>query len=262
MIHLLSSWENIKRKLKKRKILLFLDFDGTLAPIAPTPQQAHLPGETKILLKRLLKTAGCRLFIVSGRALSDLRHKVGIKNMTYVGNHGFEIEGPGLRFKKYYSKETKKLIRKLKEDLQIKFSKIPGILIEDKKITLSVHYRLASKDNQKKVKKIFQRICRSYLSEKKLIIFYGKKVAEIRPPIIWNKGTAVLWLLRHFRNKKVYPIYVGDDTTDEDAFKVLKNKGIAAVVAEQKRRSEALWYLSSTKEVTLFIKKIINLLKS
>src|SRR3989338_10277252 len=97
--HLFDFWEPLKADLRGRAIFVFLDYDGTLTPIVATPEKAVLSPENKILLQRLAASARCRVAIVSGRALKDIQERVGLKNVIYVGNHGFEIAGPEIDFK-------------------------------------------------------------------------------------------------------------------------------------------------------------------
>lgn len=260
MVYFLKSWNKTKEVLKRRDIFLFLDFDGTLAPIAPTPQDVQFPEEARGLLKRLVGLLDGRVAVVSGRALKDLRDRVKLNGLYYIGNHGFEIQGPGLNFEKHYSVSTKRLFKAIKAQLQEWLSSVPGLLIEDKKITISVHYRLVEERHLETIKTIFETICHPYHEQKMINLFYGKKVLEIRPPIYWNKGTAVAWLLEKLCVNGILPIYLGDDKTDEDAFIKLKNKGITIFVADKKRKaSQARYYLNSPKEVSEFLKQLVRI---
>jgi trehalose-phosphatase len=105
MKHLLQNWGIVERQIGDKKVILCLDYDGTLTPIAPTPEMAMLPEENREILHALGRNPGCSLAIVSGRALSDIKAKVGIPNLMYIGNHGLEAEGP--QFSKACSWKTK-----------------------------------------------------------------------------------------------------------------------------------------------------------
>jgi trehalose 6-phosphate phosphatase len=174
-----------------------------------------------------------------------------------------EIEGPKIKFESQLSPRIKSIIRRIYEDAVSKLSKIKGVLIEDKGLTISVHYRLVDKKDIQEFLSIFAEITDPYIVRDKIRINSGKKVYEIRPPVMWDKGKIVLWLLarQHFflEKDKILPIYIGDDVTDEDAFKVLKKKGLTVFVGEQ-GNSEAQYYLKTTEEVTEFL-RLISVLK-
>jgi trehalose-phosphatase len=118
-----------------------MDYDGTLTPIVERPELAKLPEETCKLLQHLTTRPHFTLGIISGRALADLKALVNLKGILYAGNHGFEIEGPGLSFISPIADEIKPLIRILRQVLNMGVSTIKGVLVEDKGVTLSVHYR-------------------------------------------------------------------------------------------------------------------------
>ena len=259
MEYLFPHLKKLKDRLSDKFILLFLDYDGTLTPIAETPEKAVISQEAKDLLNKLSKKSHCSVAIISGRSLSDIKTIVGIKNIIYVGNHGLEIEGPKIKFESPVSLRNKRILQHIKEDLNTKLSTIKGVFIEDKGLSLSVHYRLAERDQIPQVKTILHEATILYTVRDKIRIKLGKKVFEIRPAADWDKGKVVLWLLARWkfsvRDKDIMPIYIGDDRTDEDAFKVIKKKGLTIFVGEQ-ASSEAQYYLKSTEEVTEFLRLI------
>ncbi len=155
MKYLFSDWERIKGTLKDKFIYLFLDYDGTLAPIALTPGMAVMPKRTKDILHQLSKMSNHKIAIISGRALKDVSRRVGLKNIVYVGNHGFEIKGPKISFKSPVSFQYKRTLKEIKAKLRKSLSSINGAFIEDNLLTLSVHYRLADKENISIVKARF-----------------------------------------------------------------------------------------------------------
>ena len=202
-------------------------------------------------LGELARLQNCELAIISGRALRDIRKMVGLKNIVYVGNHGFEIDGPRIHFESLTPPDIKKTFTKIKDELVKNFAKLEGVIIEDKGLTLSVHYRLVPEKMTDSVAKTFHKTCRPYLKKKQIKISSGKKVFEIKPPIEWDKGKAVLWLLaqqaRANGKNRVFPIYIGDDRTDEDVFLTLKKNGITVFVG-QDGRSAARYYVKDTGE--------------
>ncbi|MFA6349818.1 MAG: trehalose-phosphatase [Candidatus Omnitrophota bacterium] len=262
MKHLFSGFDKIKKLLENKFILLLLDYDGTLTPIAQTPKNALIPGATKELLRRLSGIRYCRLCIISGRSLKGIKKAVGIKGAIYSGNHGLEIEGPRIKFRAPVPSASKPVIRKIYKDLAGRLSGIKGVLIEDKGLTISVHYRLVAKKDQREFLSIFFKITAPYAARDKIRVDPGKKVYEIKPPVRWDKGKASLWLLARerwiLRGKKVLPVYIGDDSTDEDAFRALKGKGLTIFVGKS-LRSGADYYLKDTWEVIKFLRLIPGL---
>ena len=263
MKYLFAHWNSITRRIAGRYAVLFLDYDGTLTPIVKTPDRARIPEQIKQLLKALSANSGCTLTIISGRCLKDIKKKVGLKNIIYSGNHGLEIQGPNIRFEAPVAQGYKTILRKIKNRLKDKLSTIEGILLEDKGLSLSLHYRLTSKKDVPFVKETFYQAALSYLRLGKIKTETGKKVFEIRPAAEWDKGKAVLWLLSKLKSrscaKPILPIYVGDDATDENAFRALKNKGLTIFVGNPKK-SYAKYYLRNTPEVSKFLKWLNTLL--
>lgn len=217
--------------IKEQNILLLLDFDGTLAPIVADPHQAALPRHTKLWLKRLLKQKCIKIGIVTGRALPDIQKRVGLKGLIYAANHGMEIASDGrvvLNKGSSFSSPIMAIGRKLQQEL----AGIPGVIIEKKGTSLSIHYRkVKSTLLQKQVIALVRRVTRGQLRKNRLQITSGKKVVEVRPHRFWNKGKAALWIL-HNLAKGYRPIYIGDDVTDEDAFHALRSRGITIKIGK------------------------------
>ena len=260
MKHLFSDQAELRRRLLDKFIFLFLDYDGTLARIADRPEQACLPSRAKELLKELRDCARCKIAIISGRGLEDIKGRIGLEGIIYAGNHGLEIEGPKIKFKSPVSSSYMSLLRKIKDDLEEKIPSVPGAFIEDKGLALSLHYRQANKRDISALKAIFDEIVYAYSAKDKIRVKTGKMVFEIQPPVKWDKGKVTLWLLarQNFALKEkveVVPLYIGDDVTDEDAFRALGNKGITVRVGELED-SRAKYYLKNTDEVFMLLKDI------
>ena len=264
MKYLFEHWEAVTKEIKDKVIFLFLDYDGTLAPIAEAPDKAKISKGTKELLSQLSKNLRFKLAIISGRSLTDIKNSIGLKDIIYAGNHGLEIEGPDIKFTSQISPRLKSIIRVINDDLLAKLSGIKGAYIEDKGLTISVHYRLVSNGDLPLLQSIFTEITKPFIVRGKIKISSGKKVYEIKPPFQWDKGEVVLWLLARQQflrgESTILPVYIGDDVTDEDAFKVLKNKGLT-VFAGESSGSEAAYYLKNTEEVAEFLKRILGLNK-
>ena len=262
MKYLFSQLSKIKELLNNKFILLLLDYDGTLTPIVATPSKAIIHKDTKELLKKLSRSSYCKTGIISGRKLEDIKNIVGVDGIIYAGNHGLEIEGPKIKFKNQISPRLKSIIRNVAIDMQKQLSGIRGALIEDKGLTLSIHYRLVKKKDVPAFKKIISEVINPYIARDKIQVNAGKKVYEIKPPVKWNKGKVVLWFLARQQfisgTENVQPIYIGDDITDEDAFNALKRKGLTVFVGRP-GNSKADYYLKNTEEVIRFLRLILNL---
>jgi trehalose-phosphatase len=240
--------------LSTRQKLLLLDFDGTLAPIVPTPGEAKLEKEIEEALALLSASRRCKIAIISGRSLSDLMSHFRCDNLIYAGNHGFEIKGKGMKLppRANSAKKLGALMWHLSKKLIYEFSRMPGVRIENKTYTLSVHYRGLSGSRLS----LFSRKMRDF--RKKCIgwpIIWkkGKKVWEAHPYVRWGKGNLALYLADKFR--RALPIVIGDDLADEEMFEALKGRGVTVRVGRSKT-SGAQYYLKSCREVGRFLKSL------
>jgi len=262
MQHLFDAWEKVAHRLKSANhVLLLSDLDGTLIPIADRPEMAALPLETRGLLRTLVKNRHYTVGIVSGRALADLKAKVNVEGIVYAGNHGLEIEGFGSNFLEPIAEEMRPFFQILNQVLSATFRGVKGVFVENKGLTLSVHYRSVDDIEETGVRDAFDRVTNPLNVTGRIKITQGKKVYEIRPPVDWDKGKAIAWLIAKCRDVKgkrgALPVYLGDDLTDEDGFKVIeKNNGISIFVGEQSFPSMARYFLKSPEEVTELFKML------
>ncbi len=260
MQYLFNVWDKVRLTIKEAEhVLLLSDYDGTLTPIVEKPELAILSEETRKLLKSLAKNHRYTLGIISGRALSDLKGKVRVENIVYAGNHGLEIEGFGSSYFDPIAEEMRPLLELLNRVLSATLRGTRGAFVENKGLTLSVHYRTVSENEQEVVRDTFQKVTDPLHATGRIKVTQGKKVYEIRPPVDWDKGKAVTWLLEKCRQTKrksrVLPIYLGDDLTDEDGFKAVeKNNGISILVSDELRQSLASYFVKSPDEVVQFLK--------
>ena len=246
---------------KERNIMLFLDFDGTLAAIVDHYKSATILRESKMLLKQIAKIPECFVTVVSGRALVDVKKRVGLKNIFYAGNHGLEVAGPGINYTLFVEADVKRRLRKMHADLVRSVGRIKGVLIENKGLTLSVHYRRVADKDFIAFEQVFLECVWPYIKDQRIDISEGKKVFEIKPDVEWNKGSAVLWFIKHLRKnnrrQKFLPIFIGDDVTDETVFVALKDKGLCIRVGCRKT-SSAQYCLENINQVARFLKTILN----
>lgn len=256
---LFSELESIVNPLRNRSLFVFLDFDGTLSPIAEKPQDAAISSETRDLLRGLSKKRRLKVAVISGRSLGDIKQLVAVDGIVYAGNHGMEMEGADFKYEHALPDKYRDHLDRIHDILQHTLTDIEGVLIEDKYYCLCVHYRQAAADKIPLLSDRFMQAMNVYLHDHCVQLKYGKMVFEIQPPLPWDKGKAVLWLLERQKTLRpgddIYPIYIGDDETDEDAFDALKNSGFTVIVGKS-RGSAARYCLRDTADVTRFLRQI------
>ncbi|MCU0308088.1 MAG: trehalose-phosphatase [Thermoleophilia bacterium] len=224
-------------RLAAGRAAVFLDYDGTLTPIVARPELAVLAPASREALRRLAEVA--TVAVVSGRALASVRELVGLPDLVYAGNHGFEIAGPdGTALEREVGREFIEEVAAARAALEPVVGAIPGAWVEDKTHSLSVHYRQTPDERAGEVEAA---VDAALAGRPRLRKHYGKKVLEVRPRIEWDKGRAVLWLLEALGldGPGVVPVYVGDDVTDEDAFRALPAGGVGVLVSEVPRPTAA-----------------------
>ena len=263
MKYLFSEFSAIRKEIAARPVYLMLDFDGTLAAIRRNPGDARLSRANAAALKAASLCRGIHLAVVSGRSLKDIRKRTGLKGITYAGNHGLEIQGPGIRFTAPGAAGIKKVMGRLAKQLKREFREIKGVIVEDKGFSISVHFRMVKKSEEGTVATALREVTAPYESKKKITVMTGKKIWELRPPVKWDKGKTALLLIKK-KNKDlgggILPIYMGDDRTDEDAFRAIGKKGICVFVGRP-GKSAAGYYLKRTGEVAGFIREAVKIKK-
>jgi trehalose-phosphatase len=243
--------------------MLLTDFDGTLTPIVERPELAVLSPGVRRLLRALAQCRGVKAGIVSGRALGDLKNRVGIRGLVYAGNHGLEIDGPGVRYVSPVAEELRPVLRAIHYVLGQTLSSVKGILLEDKGLSLSIHYRQVDRRRSSEVEHIVRHVVGTAEATGKARMTSGKKVYEVRPAVDWNKGKAVRLLMKRYgkggRRSGLVPIYLGDDATDEDAFRVVEayGDGVTVFVGEPTSNTAARYFLESPEEVARFLETLL-----
>ncbi len=265
MQHLFQCWESFSSDVRDAShIVLLSDYDGTLTPIVGRPDEATLSPAVRENLVALVHKPTFSVGIISGRPLSEIKALVGVDGIYYAGNHGLEIEGPGLDFINQAAQAAQVTIKDLARCSSAKLGGIEGVIVEDKGLSLSVHYRLVKKSEEKVVAEIFHQITSPWLRDGKIRVTSGKKVWEIRPPVDWHKGKAVETIVKEMktvlRGEQWLTIYLGDDTTDEDAFRIIhRPQGWSIFVGEENSSSNADYFLNSTPEVMTFLSRLLEL---
>lgn len=248
-IYLFDQRKRLEQSLSRVKtVYLFCDLDGTLARIARRPDLVRLGKKNHKLLQNLASNKKFEIAVISGRSNDQLKRIVNVDGIYYAGNHGFEISGPRLNFKHPEAVKMEKFLKAMANELKFKLESIPGVIVEDKGLTVSVHYRIVKPSQREEVVHIVKGIVAKY---KALRLTTGKMIVEVRPRVRWNKGLAALKILRTLR-KRGAVIFIGDDITDEDAFRSLAGH-ITIKVMHKRAKTKARYYLRSVGDVWRFI---------
>ncbi len=261
--HLLAAQDEIELELHRARYLaLFTDFDGTLVRIQQRPDQVQLSPRVKGLLAELARR-GVVVGVVSGRRLEDLRERVGLDAIWYVGEHGFFLLRPGNRAITLLNRREPGTLARARRALARRLGGVLGLALESKCATLAVHYRSASRRNRAFAGKVTTALLNRY---PRLTMLAGKSVWELMPagkrsarpgalaePRV-DKWTAIQLALEYERRRRPrghwLVFYLGDDSTDEIVFQKLK--GVSVAVGKT-RHTAARYYLRSPAEVRQFL---------
>ncbi|MBA0808350.1 hypothetical protein Gohar_024096 [Gossypium harknessii] len=263
----LSMFEQIVAASKGKQIVMFLDYDGTLSPIVEDPDQAFMPKEMRATVRdvaRYFPTA-----IVTGRCRDKVYSFVKLAGLYYAGSHGMDIKGPSksCKYKKgnqgvlfQAASEFLPMIDEVYKDLVEKTKSIPGTKVENNKFCVSVHFRCVDEKSWAALAEQVRSVLNHY---PKLKLTQGRKVLEIRPTIKWDKGRALEFLLEslgYANSTNVLPVYIGDDRSDEDAFKVLRERGqgFGILVSKLPKETNASYSLQEPSEVKEFLKRLVD----
>lgn len=256
-------FDEIEAMLGSADPAVFLDYDGVLTPIVEHPDLAVLSEETRAVLGDLASVA--TVAVVSGRDVADVRDKVEVPGIYYAGSHGFDIISPSGepviderldRFTAYLAP-----LDAATAQLEDRLQNVAGAQVERKQFAIAVHYRRVADSDFPLVEEAVHATAPAVPS---LRVATGKKIFEFRPDFDWDKGRAMRWLLGELGldREGVVPFYLGDDTTDEDAFRVIRKRGIGIVVGREGGPSLARYALEDTDEVAAFLHRIAEAQKS
>jgi len=234
--------EAVQQRRGGRRLLLLSDFDGTLCEFQPTPEAVWLEPGRRRLLAGLAVRPGVTVGLVSGRRLDDLRLRARIDGpVYYAGLHGLEIVGNGgTAFVHERVAETRGLLQVLARALAAHVTSLDGVRLENKELSVAVHTRQASPDDRREARRIVERIVGPHLARSTFRLLPGSLVMEIMPNIAWTKGDAVRWIRADVerRHGPAWPVYLGDDVTDEDAFRAIGGDGLTIIVGERASAAE------------------------
>jgi trehalose 6-phosphate phosphatase len=265
MKYLFDVWPEFVAAFEKAPhVLLLTDYDGTLTEIVGRPQDAAISESVRQKLRALSQQQNISVGVITGRQLAELKSFVRLDGIYYAGQHGLEIEGPGLEFIHPQAQKAKAVIAQIVEQAIKAFHDTEGVIIQAKGFSVSVHYRLVKPEEELAVAEKVRGVTSPYVKSGEVFVYPMKKVWEIRPPVDWDKGKAALFIGDKIKQKlkleRLLTIYLGDDTTDEDAFRVVRRPdGWSIFVCGEKTESNAEYFLNSVTEVEDFLGKISNL---
>jgi trehalose-phosphatase len=236
------------------RLAVFLDYDGTLTPVVSHPEEAWLSDSMRQTLREL--ATRMPVAILSGRDLGNVRRRVGIAGIVYAGSHGFDIAGAG-ELRRQQGAAYLPVLDLAETELRQALDEIPGAQLERKHFSVAAHYRNVKENDAFRVALAADAVAAKHRELRRID---GKKVYELLPNIDWDKGKAVLWLMDTLglAQGNVLPIYIGDDTTDEDAFRALKGRGIGILVSDESQPTLATYSLKDPSEVERFLRKITD----
>jgi trehalose-phosphatase len=252
---LFSGWPGLARRLRAaHSRILLADFDGTLVRIRRRPGDVRL-SQAMHRLVVAIRDAGSVVGIVSGRGLGDLISLAGLSGVWYAGSHGYRLRDPDGRIISFATPADRSRIGRAVRWLRPRLARIPGIRLEVKHTSVAVHYRTASPIAARRAEEVVRRVLER---EAGLHLLSGKKVWELLPGDVIDKGTAVHRLLDEIHapsNRLV--VYLGDDTTDESVFRKL-HEGVTIVVG-RRANTAARYYLRSMAEVREFLRRWLEI---
>jgi len=243
------------------RLLLALDYDGTLVPSVSHSVEARPAPAMLDLLSHLARAPGVEVAVVSGRPLAELRSLLPVPGLVYLGTHGLEIcsaTGQTRHLIPTGAFTTVTAIGCLQRDVTDMLTGRTGFFLEDKHYALALHYCLALPEEAERAVEKFLTAVQAYQRKGiTLEVFHGKEVVEVRPLGV-NKGKAVQSLLT-LRNTAALPVYLGDEATDEDTFRTMNGHGLTIAVADPPGHTAARYYLQNSQQVSCFLARLLNL---
>jgi trehalose 6-phosphate phosphatase len=232
------------------RLWLFLDYDGTLADFAPSPEHVNPDPSVIALLTELVEHCRIRVGVISGRRLSHVLELLPVPGLLLAGTYGVELRLPdGERFDRLSHEEVRPLLESIKPRWQRLLAHRDGFFLEDKDWALAIHARYASAAEAEEVLERARGIADETASSDLFRVLGGHKFLEIGPTLA-HKGRTVAYLLDRYPWHDALPLYVGDDDKDEEAFGVIQARGgIAIRVCKERCETRADGDLESPQDV-------------
>lgn len=251
MKHLLDDWDAVAERLAAaRRLLLMLDFDGTLAPIVPRPSDARVPERTLETLAALRDCPCVDIAVVSGRGARDVRNLLGLGGIDYFGCHGRERIRPGSGVVEM-DRRGRNAIRSVCERLSADLSGVEGFEVEDKGVSAAAHYRNTAPGDRAGIERT---VLAAVAATPSVQVARGKMVYDMTPVDGVDKGTATMALVHESGG---FPLYFGDDTTDETAFGALPEEAVTVFVGPAGQRSTARYRVGDPSEVWEALRRVL-----
>ena len=231
----------VRNGARDRHLLFLCDFDGTLVEFNPDPAAVRLPPHRRDLLQTICGRPATTLGIVSGRKLDDVRDRVALPApVCFAGLHGLEIQAGAEHFVHPDVKGDRDLLQRLAGTLADALHGLPGTFVENKNLSFVLHYRDAAAADSVRAVAIAENLVQPHVTAGSLRLMRGASMVEVLPNIDWHKGSAVQWILERVDadGRPVWPVYIGDDTTDEDAFRVVRGRGLAIAASSRARGAD------------------------
>ena len=255
---ILADMDLISNQLADKRPVLFLNYGGTLAPTDQKPENTELSKKVRRALHKVAKLMP--VTIVSGRDAEELRKQVDLPELIYAGSHGLEILGPDLHLELPEGINVREDLDKAMAELSRLLGEFPGVRIERKRFAIVVHYEHRNMLDTAYLEATIEQV---QMQLPRLRNIGGKEVFELLPNIDWNKGRAVEWLLAEMGldGPEQLPLYIGDDVTDEDAFRSLRGAGIGILVAKHRQPSMATYRIGDSDDVLKLLDHLTHVLK-
>jgi trehalose 6-phosphate phosphatase len=249
----------VVERLRESPVLLLTDFDGTLAELAPRPEDAVMTPEVRRQLERIAALPAVTLGAVSGRRLTDVSAKVGPAAEFVGGLHGLEIVGPGEVFVHPALEAAAPAVREAFAVAIRELDWCPGLIVEDKTFSLTCHVRQATDEDGVRALEQFEELAAPYVERGVVRLLPGAKATELVPNVDWHKGKAVAWIRDRVAGRlgrDLPVIYLGDDRTDEDAFAALSDTDLAIGVGPRPHSHLITWRLAGPASVGRFLSRL------
>lgn len=253
--------QEVKVRIREaERLQLFLDYDGTLADFAPTPDHVEPQPEVVALLTELARHPHIRVIVISGRRLDHVAALLPVPEVLLAGTYGIELLLPdGERVNRVAYEDVRPVLEAIKPRWEELIAPREGFFLEDKGWALAIHGRYAADDAAEEVLEAAERIAGDVASSDLFRILGGHKFLEIGPALA-HKGKTVDTLLHRYPWPQALPVYVGDDDKDEEAFSTIHaHGGLAIKVCEQPCDTEADGQLASPQDTRRWLRSIANL---
>jgi trehalose 6-phosphate phosphatase len=252
----LTAFDRIAEQIKGRRFILCLDYDGTLTPIVQDYTRAIITPEMRDLVHQLARKIP--VAIISGRDVTFIREHMQLQEAYYAGSHGFEITGPdGYSHELEEANAALPVLARAEEEMKAFAPEVPGMEIERKKFAMAVHFRKMKEELQPVVRRKVDEVLATYPQLKS---GKGKMIIELKPAINWHKGKALETIVQQLDPRgEAMVAFIGDDVTDEDAFRVLKEDGLGIFVGMHDEPTAANYRLEDVEQVGEFLRELNRL---